>query len=168
MDERPGAFRLVEAQRMVQAVFAEVMARRVVGPNEIGRETDFARTVVLGTVRGGRPESRGSGFVPSAFAQFLGRSDAAGTGRGYGVRFRGSCRFRRMEGLTMSVAAPYLLFSYGTLQLEQVQLARFGRLLEGAPDALPGYTTSVVRIADPDVIAASGSDLHPVVVLSGD
>ncbi|MER8096141.1 gamma-glutamylcyclotransferase family protein [Streptomyces goshikiensis] len=68
----------------------------------------------------------------------------------------------------MSVAAPYPLFSYGTLQLEQVQLARFGRLLEGTSDALPGYTTSVVRITDPDVIAASGSDLHPVVVPSGD
>ncbi|MET7533335.1 gamma-glutamylcyclotransferase family protein [Streptomyces goshikiensis] len=68
----------------------------------------------------------------------------------------------------MSMAAPHLLFSYGTLQLEQVQLARFGRLLEGTPDALPGYTTSVVRITDPEVIAASGTDLHPVVVASGD
>ncbi|MFJ3841502.1 gamma-glutamylcyclotransferase family protein [Streptomyces sp. NPDC090054] len=62
--------------------------------------------------------------------------------------------------------APHLLFSYGTLQSEQVQLARFGRLLEGSPDALPGYRTTYVKITDPDVIAASGTDLHPLVVPS--
>ncbi|MER5931811.1 gamma-glutamylcyclotransferase family protein [Streptomyces sp. NPDC002054] len=47
-----------------------------------------------------------------------------------------------------------------------MQLARFGRLLEGSPDALPGYTTTTVRITDPDVIAASGTDLHPLVLPS--
>lgn len=31
------------------------------------------------------------------------------------------------------------LFSYGTLQLEQVQLDTFGRLLEGQADTLQGY-----------------------------
>ena len=30
-----------------------------------------------------------------------------------------------------------LLFSYGTLQLESVQLASFGRLLAGKRDAMP-------------------------------
>ncbi|MFF3013497.1 gamma-glutamylcyclotransferase family protein [Streptomyces sp. NPDC057939] len=66
----------------------------------------------------------------------------------------------------MAQHALHLLFSYGTLQSEQVQLARFGRLLEGSPDALPGYRTTYVKITDPDVIAASGSDLHPLVVPS--
>src|SRR5689334_5312839 len=32
-----------------------------------------------------------------------------------------------------------LLFAYGTLQQEAVQLATFGRRLEGVEDALPGY-----------------------------
>ncbi|GAA3261313.1 gamma-glutamylcyclotransferase family protein [Streptomyces lavendulae] len=63
-------------------------------------------------------------------------------------------------------AATSLLFTYGTLQLPKVQLERFGRLLEGEPDALPGYRVTHVRIADPEVIAVSGSDLHPVVTAS--
>ena len=37
---------------------------------------------------------------------------------------------------------PSLLFSYGTLQLDSVQLASFGRLLEGEADALPGWLAS--------------------------
>ena len=35
------------------------------------------------------------------------------------------------------------LFSYGTLQQDEVQLATFGRLLEGRKDALPGYATTL-------------------------
>ncbi|MER7730111.1 gamma-glutamylcyclotransferase family protein [Streptomyces erythrochromogenes] len=66
----------------------------------------------------------------------------------------------------MTADATQLLFSYGTLQSEQVQLARFGRLLTGTPDALPGYATSYVTITDPDVIAASGTDRHPCVLPS--
>ncbi|MFI5529411.1 gamma-glutamylcyclotransferase family protein [Kitasatospora sp. NPDC051853] len=60
------------------------------------------------------------------------------------------------------------LFSYGTLQLEQVQLDRFGRLLEGIPDALPGHRMTVIRVTDPEVIAASGTDHHPLVLPSDD
>ncbi|MEV7612022.1 gamma-glutamylcyclotransferase family protein [Streptomyces sp. NPDC089799] len=56
-----------------------------------------------------------------------------------------------------------LLFSYGTLQSPQVQLDRFGRLLEGEPGTLPGHRVTHVRITDPEVISVSGSDLHPVV-----
>jgi hypothetical protein len=59
------------------------------------------------------------------------------------------------------------LFSYGTLQQEKVQIETFGRLLEGRPDALPGYRREWVRITDPEVIAASGSDQHPIVLASG-
>ena len=40
------------------------------------------------------------------------------------------------------------LFSYGTLQLDLVQLATFGRLLRGHADALPGFTTALVPIAN--------------------
>ncbi|WP_327418480.1 hypothetical protein [Streptomyces sp. NBC_01233] len=42
-----------------------------------------------------------------------------------------------------------MLFSYGTLQSGQVPPARFGQLLEGSPDALPGYRTTYVKITDP-------------------
>jgi gamma-glutamylcyclotransferase (GGCT)/AIG2-like uncharacterized protein YtfP len=52
------------------------------------------------------------------------------------------------------------LFAYGTLQTEAVQLATFGRRLEGRPDALAGYRLTTVEIADQDFVAASGSAHH--------
>ncbi len=63
---------------------------------------------------------------------------------------------------------PIHLFSYGTLQLEKVQLETFGRLLKGAPDILPGYARTLVRITDPEVIATSGAEFHPIVAPSPD
>lgn len=60
------------------------------------------------------------------------------------------------------------LFSYGTLQQENVQLSSFGRLLGGADDAIPGYRRSMLEITDPDVIAASGERFHPIVEPSDD
>lgn len=65
-------------------------------------------------------------------------------------------------------SAPVRLFSYGTLQQEKVQLETFGRLLQGAPDALGGYRQDMVRITDPAVLAASGLDHHPIVQPSAD
>ncbi len=56
-----------------------------------------------------------------------------------------------------------LLFSYGTLQQEDVQLATFGRRLAGTPDALVGYEQSLLRIDDEAVVAASGRTHHPIV-----
>ncbi|HEY2808509.1 MAG TPA: gamma-glutamylcyclotransferase family protein [Steroidobacteraceae bacterium] len=61
-----------------------------------------------------------------------------------------------------------LLFSYGTLQQEDVQRATFGRLLSGRPDALPGFEQSLVRIEDREVIARSGRTHHPIVRPSAD
>jgi hypothetical protein len=52
------------------------------------------------------------------------------------------------------------LFSYGTLQLEEVQLATFGRKLEGHPDALPGYRLVMIKITDEDFVAKSGTADH--------
>jgi gamma-glutamylcyclotransferase (GGCT)/AIG2-like uncharacterized protein YtfP len=43
------------------------------------------------------------------------------------------------------------LFSYGTLQQEEVQLATFGRKLEGEQDLLTGYEPALVKITDPAV-----------------
>ena len=59
-----------------------------------------------------------------------------------------------------------LLFSYGTLQQPEVQLATFGRRLDGHPDAVVGHDLDWVTIRDPHVIATSGSDRHPVLVAS--
>jgi gamma-glutamylcyclotransferase (GGCT)/AIG2-like uncharacterized protein YtfP len=59
------------------------------------------------------------------------------------------------------------LFSYGTLRQENVQLASFGRILSGSPDALPGYASTTIEITDPDVVAKSGMKFHPVVAETG-
>ena len=53
-----------------------------------------------------------------------------------------------------------LLFSYGTLQQEDVQLSTFGRLLRGHNDELLGFEQSLVRIEDPQVVATSGKTHH--------
>jgi gamma-glutamylcyclotransferase (GGCT)/AIG2-like uncharacterized protein YtfP len=60
-----------------------------------------------------------------------------------------------------------LVFSYGTLQQESVQLATFGRLLHGQPDDLPGFAESLVRIEDPQVVATSGRTHHANVTFNG-
>jgi gamma-glutamylcyclotransferase (GGCT)/AIG2-like uncharacterized protein YtfP len=60
-----------------------------------------------------------------------------------------------------------LLFSYGTLQLEGVQLSTFGRLLQGQRDELPGFESSPVRIEDPHVVVASGKTHHENVRFNG-
>lgn len=59
------------------------------------------------------------------------------------------------------------LFSYGTLQQPEVQLATFGRLLEGQADQLPGYITAMLKISDPDVVELSGKAYHPVLRYTG-
>jgi Gamma-glutamyl cyclotransferase, AIG2-like len=61
-----------------------------------------------------------------------------------------------------------LLFSYGTLQQDDVQRATFGRLLTGRADALPGYSRHLVAIDDPEVVATSGKTHHPIVRRSAD
>ncbi len=69
----------------------------------------------------------------------------------------------------MSIAEPSSehLFSYGTLQIESVQLATFGRRLEGKPDALAGFEQSMLKIEDSEVVETSGETLHPIVAFTG-
>ena len=62
---------------------------------------------------------------------------------------------------------PYL-FSYGTLQQEEVQFSTFGRKLIGAPDTLIGYLITQVRIEDPAVVATSGKEFHPIARNTGE
>lgn len=52
------------------------------------------------------------------------------------------------------------LFSYGTLQREAVQLATFGRRLDGEPDTLPGHRQTTLEIRDPIVAAASEENYY--------
>jgi gamma-glutamylcyclotransferase (GGCT)/AIG2-like uncharacterized protein YtfP len=52
------------------------------------------------------------------------------------------------------------LFSYGTLRQRDVQLATFGRALEGEPDVLEGYVLGKVLIRDEGVVATSGLAEH--------
>ena len=60
-----------------------------------------------------------------------------------------------------------LLFSYGTLQQDDVQRATFGRLLHGHGDELPGYEPSLVEIEDPRQAAAVGRTHHANVIFNG-
>ncbi len=60
-----------------------------------------------------------------------------------------------------------LLFSYGTLQEENVQLSTFGRLLQGHRDELPGFEQSFVKIEDPQVVATTGKTHHANVTFNG-
>ncbi len=60
-----------------------------------------------------------------------------------------------------------LLFSYGTLRQDSVQMSTFGRLVEGRADALVGYAQSTVEIGDANVVATSGKTRHPIVAFTG-
>jgi gamma-glutamylcyclotransferase (GGCT)/AIG2-like uncharacterized protein YtfP len=60
-----------------------------------------------------------------------------------------------------------LLFSYGTLQQENVQLATFHRRLEGSPDSLVGFRRTLFEITDPEVVRTSGKTHHPMATHTG-
>jgi hypothetical protein len=61
-----------------------------------------------------------------------------------------------------------LLFSYGSLQQEEVQLSTFGRKLAGEKDLLIGYEPSLVKIADPEVAKRLKKLHHDNVSKTGD
>ena len=59
------------------------------------------------------------------------------------------------------------LFSYGTLQLETVQIATFGRQLTGTRDVLVGFEENLLVIEDPKVISISGKKHHTIAKFTG-
>lgn len=59
------------------------------------------------------------------------------------------------------------LFSYGTLQKEQVQIETFGRILHGEKDILTGYKLKMVEITDSEVLRKSDQKYHPILEFSG-
>ncbi|MGW2748350.1 gamma-glutamylcyclotransferase family protein [Streptomyces sp. NPDC001450] len=54
------------------------------------------------------------------------------------------------------------VFSYGTLRQADVQQALYGRQVRTVDDSLPGYRIDWLQITNPEVIATSGSDRHPI------
>ena len=73
-----------------------------------------------------------------------------------------------LEKVKSAFAVRVSIFSYGTLQLPDVQLANYGRLLEGEPDTLRGYRLQPVEIHDPEVVRISGKAVHTIAVTTGD
>ena len=59
------------------------------------------------------------------------------------------------------------LFSYGTLQLEAVQLETFGRRLQGRRDAIAGFTLSSLEIKDEKTVQLSGQKIHHIAIPTG-
>ena len=58
-------------------------------------------------------------------------------------------------------------FSYGTLQLESVQLSLFGRTLSGHRDTLPKFEHALLKIDDPAKVAALGQTHHAIAKFTG-
>ena len=58
----------------------------------------------------------------------------------------------------------HFLFSYGTLQLEKVQIETYGRLLKGKNDSLQNYKLDKVKITDEAVLQKSGKEFHPIAI----
>jgi Gamma-glutamyl cyclotransferase, AIG2-like len=69
--------------------------------------------------------------------------------------------------MALDEAYPELLFSYGTLQLEAVQLATFGRQMAGTIDALGGFELVLLKIEDQTVVAISGTADHTMAKFTG-
>lgn len=65
-------------------------------------------------------------------------------------------------------ATSFRLFAYGTLQQPEVQLASFGRLLDGQPDVLKGYALRPLDITDPHVVTLSGAAVHTIACRTDD
>jgi gamma-glutamylcyclotransferase (GGCT)/AIG2-like uncharacterized protein YtfP len=70
--------------------------------------------------------------------------------------------------MSVSSDATVPLFSYGTLQLPDVQRATYGRLLEGKPDVMTGYRLVPLTITSPQVVALSGEPVHMIACRTAD
>jgi gamma-glutamylcyclotransferase (GGCT)/AIG2-like uncharacterized protein YtfP len=70
------------------------------------------------------------------------------------------------DGENANNSTVHFLFSYGTLQLERVQIESYGRILEGENDSLAKYKIEKLKILDQDVIKKSGKEFHPIAIKS--
>jgi gamma-glutamylcyclotransferase (GGCT)/AIG2-like uncharacterized protein YtfP len=64
------------------------------------------------------------------------------------------------------LTAMALIFSYGTLQRPEVQLATFGRRLEGGPDEIVGFESSLAEI-EHEAPAGTGKRHHANLTWNG-
>lgn len=111
-----------------------------------------------------------SGDLPSSLAFPAPHSDFA-------IAFRAAEAFRvaltrgRSSSagwrVCLTLLAVPLVFSYGTLQQSDVQLATFGRLLSGQRDELPAFEATLVTIEPAQVAAAGGKTHHASVSFTG-
>jgi gamma-glutamylcyclotransferase (GGCT)/AIG2-like uncharacterized protein YtfP len=60
----------------------------------------------------------------------------------------------------------HYLFTYGTLQLENVQLETYGRKLKGKKDILEGFKIDKLEIFDAEVLQTSNKKFHPIAIPS--
>ncbi len=60
------------------------------------------------------------------------------------------------------------LFSYGTLQKDNVQLRLFGRSLNGVKDTLTGYKVSPIEITDEAFLAKGDGKFQKIATLTND
>src|SRR4051812_40861622 len=60
-----------------------------------------------------------------------------------------------------------LLFSYGTLQQQKVQLELFGRILKGSKDVLNGYTVDLIEIHDEDFLSTGENNQQKIAIPTG-
>lgn len=61
----------------------------------------------------------------------------------------------------------HFLFSYGTLQLEKVQMENYGRLLKGEKDRLLNYKLDKLEITDEEVLRKSEEAFRPIALKTG-
>ena len=82
--------------------------------------------------------------------------------------FRRRPRLARPDKVISADTTPsFRLFSYGTLQLPQVQRAVYGRDLDGRPDALAGWALRPLEITDAEVVRLSGLAVHTIARRTG-
>lgn len=74
---------------------------------------------------------------------------------------------RERDPVTADCEQTEKLFAYGTLQLESVQLAIFGRHLTGRADTLTGFRLVPLRIDDQRVVEVSGRAEHTMAGFTG-
>ena len=60
------------------------------------------------------------------------------------------------------------LFSYGTLQKDEIQLGLFGRLLTGTRDLLKGYKTESIEIKDESFLSRGEEKYQLTAIVSDD
>lgn len=60
------------------------------------------------------------------------------------------------------------LFSYGTLQRDDVQLQLFGRLVRGVKDILNGYKIASIEITDESFLATGADKFQKTLIQSKD